>query len=117
MRSPMAEYFFNHYNKNENWIAKSAGTSMHGGFIESITETMKEKNIDLTEHRSKQIDDELINEADIIIALAPESTRYLPEIKTRQKFFRDPYYEGASSLPKIRDEIEKYVKELVEELN
>ena len=114
-RSPIAEYFFNHHNENEDWTAISAGIE---NFIDSYPQTtnvMKEKNIDLTTHKSKVITDEMLDEADVIYALAPEVIEHLPKEKTKNKFLRDPYYH-LSSYEEIRDEIEEMIKEIIETL-
>lgn len=114
-RSPMAEYLFNHHNKNKNWIAKSAGIHDEGYQLDDTTQIMKEKNIDLTNHKSKKINKKILQEAEIIYALAPEVIQHLPKEKTKQKFIIDPYYQQ-DKYKQVRDEIEQLVKQIIKKL-
>lgn len=114
-RSPMAEYLFNHHNENKNWIAKSAGIQEEGYSLDDTTQIMKEKNIDLTNHKSKKINKKILEEAEIIYALAPEVIQYLPKEKTKQEFIIDPYYQQ-DKFKQVRDEIEQLVKGIIKKL-
>jgi len=114
-RSPMAEYFFNHHNKNSDWTAKSAGLGGFTDYLNETTETMKEKNIDITSHKSKKITPKMLEEAHTIYSLAPEATPHLPKEKTKQTYFQDPFY-NEHKYGEIRDQIEKLVKKIIKEL-
>jgi len=49
-RSVIAEAFFNRYNCNPDWIAKSAGTSPKTAVNPVVVQAMKEKGIDVSKH-------------------------------------------------------------------
>ena len=76
-RSPMAEYFFNRYTKISE--AKSAGLAASWE-SEEVKKVMKEKGIDMGAHKVKQLDEYLIDWADIVVCSDHCSTIFEPMI-------------------------------------
>lgn len=71
-RSPIAEYLFNHYSKENNlsYVAKSAGLLESGAQISiNSMKLLSEKGIDSTNHSSRKINPEIINESWLILTM------------------------------------------------
>jgi len=77
-RSPQAEAIFNRI-ATDGLIAKSAGTHTIDGINAdwNVIEVMKERNIDLNNHKSQLITEDLIIEADNIYCLTKSHYDYL----------------------------------------
>ena len=83
-RSPMAEAIFEDMIRNDGGAqsagirAQSAGTwdlGCHKATDEAI-EVMREKGLDITSHRSRHIDEDLVNWADVILVMEDEHRVY-----------------------------------------
>ncbi|MBM4399864.1 MAG: protein tyrosine phosphatase, partial [Candidatus Cloacimonetes bacterium] len=86
-RSPIAEYLFNHYSKEQNlpYSSRSAGLLETGALISlNSMQLLAEQGINASEHYSRKIDEEIMNSSwlvltmeqrqrDLIIAKFPES--------------------------------------------
>src|SRR5690554_5510846 len=74
-RSPMAELLFNKFtredNELKNWEAISAGLSTlaGSGISKQSTAVLGEEGIISSGHRSRQIDENIIREADLILTM------------------------------------------------
>jgi len=74
-RSPMAEGILKKMlkeNKLNNFEVVSAGTSSMDGAFASLfaMEVAKAQNVDLTQHRTRQLNREILREADLILAMS-----------------------------------------------
>lgn len=83
-RSPMAEAIFREKTKSySNFVnVSSCGLGTYSGSpaSENAILTMAERNIDISMHRSRQINQYIIDEADYIICLAQSHYKYLEPI-------------------------------------
>jgi protein-tyrosine-phosphatase len=71
-RSPMAEYLFREHHATEHgWRVGGAGTHAPVGSPASreAVKALKEVGIDLRPHRSRQLTDALVDEADLIVVM------------------------------------------------
>lgn len=123
-RSQMAEGFAREFGK-DIIETHSAGLNPAGLNVRAVR-VMREIGIDISQQKSKPIDEELLKTMDIIITLcdnAAESCPWTPpEVKRLHWSMKDPAKaEGAEEevldeFRKVRDEIEQRVKNLVEEV-
>lgn len=77
---------------------------------------MKEKGIDISGQRIKQVTEQMLNEAQKVVVLC--DPKLLPPFKRSDIIFRqvqDPYESSMESVREVRDSIEKIVLELIEE--
>lgn len=111
----MAEGFAKRYGEN-NVEAKSAGTSAAGYVNKSTIEAMKEIGIDISGHTSKQLTDEMIDWADIVVTMGCCSANELcPNFKGKKLDWKidDPLGRPWSVMQRVRADIENKVKELL----
>lgn len=88
-RSPMAEYLFlSRLAPNSPWTAGSAGLSAADGLAASRTaiEVMDEIGVNIRKHFSRELTNELIDEATIIMAM---TSAHAAELKQRFPKARD----------------------------
>jgi protein-tyrosine-phosphatase len=83
-RSPMAEGILKKMleeNKLDNFEVGSAGTSSLDGAFPSLfaIEVAKAQNVDLTQHRSHQLNQRILRKADLILSMSNE---HLEQIRT-----------------------------------
>lgn len=78
-RSPMAEGWLNHHLKGTGWIAESAGVMAGPGGAASpeAIEAMKELDIDISGHRSRQVTPAMVAEASVVLAMTEGHRRQL----------------------------------------
>lgn len=116
-RSQMAEGFFRHYYPEHE--VKSCGTSALKyvsnkiGDFWYISPCMKEKGIDISEQRPKQISPELTNNADIIVTMSQEELpSYVEMSKVTAWQVPDPASRDFNFHRGVRDSIDSLVKGL-----
>ncbi len=118
-RSQMAEGFANYYGKGK-LLAFSAGTIPEGFVNSTAIQLMKEKQIDISHHRSKRIDEFNLMQFDAIISLCEASTDALcpaTYLGVKEQWnIPDPTKLPIDEFRKIRDMIENRVKMLVTQL-
>ena len=72
-RSPMAAAIFNNYaeRENRNWFAISAGLAAERGLPVSpeAKEALAVVGINLEDHRSRQLDEKMIKDAEIVLTM------------------------------------------------
>lgn len=119
MRSQMAEGFLRHMAGDRFRVA-SAGTEPMGLVLPEVVKAMQEKGIDVSGHTSDPIDPDIVAESAHLIDLGGRARSHLPKAyadKFRDWNVVDPYGLGETSLRNIRDEIERRVQALIEELD
>ncbi len=123
-RSQMAEGFYNHFAKGN--FATSAGVNDYGQKYnfkprEDIIQVMKEKGIDISEQKIKQVTEEMLQGIEMIVVLC--NPDIIPEfliasgINIVFKNVDDPYESTIEGVRQIRDEIEQIVLDLLSEQN
>lgn len=118
-RSQMAEAFASVYGRG--FIkASSAGTRPAKGLDSLVVEAMKERGIDISMKKPKGVEEGALREADIVITMgcALGDACPLPLVKDAVDWgLEDPKGKSLERVREIRDEIERRVKELVEQLS
>lgn len=131
-RSPMAEVLARHLSRSlAGWQFASAGMFAREGAppSEGAVNALKERNLDLSSHRARQLTPELAAEADYLIALTqghadlmkenhPQFTdkiHTLHSFNPNKKFedILDPFGGNPDTYRKTRDEIESALSDLI----
>lgn len=116
-RSQMAEAFFNHYNKNPEFKAISAGTTPATEIHPLVREVMGELDISMKGQAPKILTLHMINDAYKIYTMGCiKGCAFTPAEKTIEWRFDDPGQQSRFRVREIRDEIEEKIRELVEKL-
>jgi arsenate reductase len=114
-RSQMAEGFFNHYNKNKNYIGKSAGIDILDKVKNLAIKVMKEKDIDISNQKPKKLTSKMIDNSELIITMGCiKGCPLTPKKKTIDWNLNDP--KTLEDFRNIRDKIEEKVKRLIKEI-
>ena len=115
-RSQMAEGFARRYGQGSVEV-RSAGTSAAGYVNRSTIEAMNEVGIDISGQASTQVTDELIEWADVVVTMgccpAAESCPKGCSAKKYDWKIEDPLGRPWEVMRRVRDEIEKKVRELI----
>ena len=117
-RSQMAEGFFNKCGP-PGYRAISAGTKPAGKLNPFAVQTMKEVGIDISKQRSKIITDGMIRNSDRAVNMGCMDSAECPLLFLNNPIdwgIEDPKGKPIERVREIRDEIEKRVKELAENL-
>lgn len=117
-RSQMAEAFANHYGRG--FIeAHSGGTKPAERVNPVVIQAMLERGIDLSNNRPKPIDIRMVEDADMIVTMGCGAEGFCPASfleKVTDWEIEDPKGKTLEEVRRIRDEIERRVKELIEKL-
>lgn len=115
-RSQMAEGFARHYGKGKIEV-RSAGTAASGYVNKSTIEAMKEIGIDISGQTSDQLTDEMLRWADVVVTMGCCSADQLCPIDFKGRKYdwkiEDPLGRPWAVMQRVRDDIEKRVKELI----
>lgn len=123
-RSQMAEGFAREYG---NGLIEPYSAGLHASHVNPIAiEVMREKGIDISRQSSKNIDSNLLKTMDVVITLCSHAEASCPVILSPQKRLHWPIDDPAqatgsseeimNAFRRARDEIEKRIKEFMEEL-
>jgi arsenate reductase (thioredoxin) len=116
-RSQMAEGFFNRLNKNPDYVGVSAGLTPVDAIKPLAVVVMKEKGVDISKQKPKNLTLEMIENALKIITMGCiKSCPAAPEEKTVDWKLQDPAGKQIEDYRRIRDEVEEKVKKLIAEL-
>ena len=116
-RSQMAEAFAKHYDKGKV-EATSAGTMPSSEVNPVVVQVMKEKGIDISKNKPKLINNQMVQEADIVIVMGCDPQGFCPAPlleKVADWKLEDPKGKAIEKVREIRDEIERRVKKLIDE--
>jgi protein-tyrosine-phosphatase len=117
-RSQMAEGLFRKYAPKEN-EPTSAGTSPKSLINPLAVEVMREIGIEIGTQKPKELNDEMLRNADIIINMGCMDKNFCPTLfvpKVLDWGIEDPKEKPIEKVREIRDEIERKIKEMVEEI-
>ncbi len=117
-RSQMAEAFANYYGKGRI-EAISAGTMPSKEVNPVVIKAMKEKGIDISKNKPKLIKIEMIQETDRIIGMGCRAQEFCPAPLLKKAVdweLEDPKDKPIEEVRQIRDEIERRVKALIDEI-
>ena len=116
-RSQMAEALFNKY-ADSRFEAISAGTVPGKQVNPLVVEALEEIGIDVSRKKPKLVTDEMIEEADKIITMGCGAdfcpVNFLPKVEDWG--LEDPKDKPIERVREIRDNIERMVKALIQEL-
>jgi arsenate reductase len=115
----MAEGFAKHYGKDKIETI-SAGTMPSSGINPLAIQVMQEKGIDISKNKPKLITNQMVQEADTIIVMGCSAQGFCPApllSKVTDWNIEDPKGKPSEKIRQIRDEIEKRVKELIEQVS
>ncbi|MGQ9679944.1 MAG: arsenate reductase ArsC [Candidatus Bathyarchaeia archaeon] len=118
-RSQMAEAFAKHYGKGRVEVV-SAGTKPAERVNPLAIQVMKEKGIDISKNKPKAIDYRDIEDADMIITMGCGAEGFCPASfleRVLEWGIEDPKGKTIEEVRKIRDEIERRVKRLIDDIN
>ena len=118
-RSQIAEAFANRYGKG-TVEALSAGTMPSNEVNPLVVQVMLEKGFDLSKNKPKLITGQMVQEADMIIVMGCSAQGFCPAPllnKVVDWGIEDPKDKPMEKVREIRDEIEKRVKTLIEEID
>ena len=114
-RSQIAEGFFKKYAPSR-FKTVSAGTKPAYQLNPIVVEVMKEVGIDISKQKSKELTEEMIRDSYNVVNMGCMDKNFCPAIfvpKIIEWNLEDPKGKSTEEVRKIRDEIEKRIKELV----
>jgi len=117
-RSQMAEGFAKHYG-NGKVEAMSAGTMPSDTVNPLVIQVMQEEGIDISKNKPKQITPQMVREADMIIVMGCSAQGFCPAPMLNKVIdwgIEDPKGKPIEKVREIRDEIEKKVKTLIDQM-
>ncbi|CAM3760084.1 arsenate reductase ArsC [Kibdelosporangium persicum] len=116
-RSQMALGFFQHL-AGEGAVAWSGGSEPGHEINPSAIEAMAERGIDISREFPKPWTDEIVQAADVVITMGcGDACPVFPGKRYLDWTLDDPAGMGVEAVRPIRDEIERRVRALLEELN
>lgn len=116
-RSQMALGFFQHY-AGENAVAWSGGSEPGDQVNPVAIEVMAERNIDIAGEYPKPWTDEVVHAADVIISMGcGDACPVFPGKRYEEWILPDPAGWTAEGVKPVRDEIERRVLALLDELH
>lgn len=115
-RSQMAEGFAKFYGNGKVEV-RSAGTAASGFVNKSTIEAMKEIGIDISAQTSKQLTDEMLDWADLVVTMGCCSASDLCPVSFKGKMYDwkigDPLGRPWEVMQQVRQDIEDKVKGLL----
>ena len=116
-RSQMAAAFFNKYADSKKARAISAGTNPAKHVHPEVLNVMKEVGIDLSNAQPTLLTENLTRGANLLITMGcGENCPYVPGLKVQDWPLTDPKGKDLASVRVIRDEIQRRVTKLVDEM-
>jgi len=117
-RSQMAAAFLIHHSKGAVSV-RSAGTAPADSVNPAVIEAMQEKGIDLLAMGAKPkiLESEIVKGSDYVITMGcGDECPFFPGVSYLDWALEDPAGKGVDSVRPIRDEIEKRVLALLEQI-
>jgi arsenate reductase len=116
-RSQMALGFFEHL-AGDRAVAWSGGSEPGEEVNPAAIEAMRERGIDISGEYPKPWSDEIVRAADVVITMGcGDACPVFPGKRYEEWVLDDPAGQGVDSVRPIRDEIERRVRALLEQLN
>lgn len=116
-RSQMALGFFQHYAGNQA-VAWSGGSEPGEQVNPAAIEAMKERGIDIANEYPKPWTDEVVRAADVVITMGcGDACPVFPGKRYEEWVLDDPAGKDTAAVRPVRDEIERRVRDLLDELN
>jgi protein-tyrosine-phosphatase len=118
-RSQMAEGFANMYGGGKV-EASSAGTIPADQVNPVVVQVMRERGVDLSGKKPQAVTRKMVEEADAIIVMGCSAEGFCPAPLLNKVIdwgIEDPKGKPVEKVREVRDEIERKVKKLIEEMN
>lgn len=114
----MAAAFFNKYADSAKAHAVSAGTHPADRVHPEVVQAMREAGIDLSAAKPQKLTRELAQDASLLVTMGcGDECPFVPGLRLEDWPLADPKGKGIEQVRQIRDEIERRVKQLLENLN
>jgi arsenate reductase (thioredoxin) len=113
----MAEAFANKYGK-DNFLISSAGNKPADKVNPAVVAAMKEKDIDISANKPKLLTYQMAQDADLVVTMGCNDQGICPGPffkPTIEWKLEDPKGKNIEKVREIRDEIERQVKQLIDE--
>ena len=98
----------------EHWNVYSAGIETHGVNPKAI-ESMQEVDIDISNHTSDLIDNNILKQSDLVVTLCSDADANCPilppNVKKEHWCFDDPAGKDWSEFQRVRDEIGRTIQQ------
>jgi arsenate reductase len=115
-RSQMAAGFLTHY-AGDRVVVRSAGSAPADSVNPAVVDAMKEVGIDLSAETPKVLTDEAALASDVIITMGcGDACPVFPGKRYLDWALPDPAGQGVEAVRPIRDEIEKLIRGLIDEI-
>lgn len=117
-RSQIAEGYARVWGKKV-MRASSAGTAALGQVSPDVIKVMNEEGIDISKQNSRQITREMVEKADLIVALGDSPENPYPDLAERKVTHwptPDPFGQSIAQTRKVRDMIKTRVMDLIIDL-
>jgi arsenate reductase len=115
-RSVLAERLFSQAVDGRH-DARSAGSRPGSAAHPLVIEVLAERGIDASDHRPRLLDDETVAWADVVVATCDDACPVVQGKRYESWQLPDPKGLPLAQVRVLRDEIERRVAELVEELD
>ena len=117
-RSQMAAALFNKYADSAKAHAVSAGTHPADRVHPEVVEAMREAGFDLSSAKPQKLTRELAQDASLLVTMGcGDECPFVPGLRTEDWPLADPKGKGIEHVRQIRDETERRVKQLLENLS
>ena len=114
----MAEVFAKYYGEGKI-EALSAGTMPSKEVNPLVVEVMREKGLGISNNKPKLVNTQMVQEADMVIVMGCSAQGFCPAPLLKKVVdweLEDPKGKPIEKVREIRDEIEKRVKKLINEI-
>ncbi|MCA2306404.1 arsenate reductase ArsC [Mycobacterium intracellulare] len=115
-RSQMALGFFTHL-ADDRAVAWSGGSQPDSAVNPAAVDAMAERGIDISQEYPKPWTDEIVQAADVVVTMGcGDACPVFPGRRCEEWLLDDPAGQGIDAVRPIRDEIERHVRRLLDEL-
>jgi len=117
-RSQMAEAFAKRHGKGRVEVM-SAGTVPSNEVNSKVVYVMREKGIDISKNKPKSLSTKMVQEADMVLVMGCDAQGFCPAPLLKKVVnweLEDPKGKPIEKVRQIRDEIERRVEKLVNEI-
>lgn len=118
-RSQMAEAFAKHYGEGKIEVM-SAGTMPSKEVNPVVIRVMQEKGIDISKNKPKSLGTKMVQEADVVVVMGCDARDFCPAPLLKKVVnweLEDPKGKPIERVRQIRDDIERRVMKIVNEIS
>jgi protein-tyrosine-phosphatase len=115
-RSVMAERIFRR-DACSRHQARSAGSNPGPATHPQVLEALSEIGIDASDHQPRMLDNDAVEWADVMVATCDDACPVIPGKRYISWHLPDPNHQPLERVREIRDQIDRHVQELLDELD